>query len=112
MQHAEFDYLKQVAGKYGGFYAVSEFEGFVDTVTPEQVRELSAAYEAIAARGDAAALSRWIDDCFEFRAKVSKLELDFSYQVRQLLLLFLYLGDRGIRPFASRAVRYVVRCPD
>ncbi len=114
MHFPSFDYLRDVADKYGRFYAVKEFESFVDSVTDEQIRELSAAYHLINFRGDAPAISRWIDHCFEFRNNVPKLEFDFSSKVGQLLLLFQYLGDRGIQPFASRAVQYVeqTKAPD
>jgi hypothetical protein len=107
MEARDFEYLRDVARKYGGFYGVQEFESFVDHVSHEELRELCAAYETIDSRDDSFRISRWIDDCFERRGQIPKREFDFSSDVGQLLLLFDYFSRRGIQPFSSQKVEYV-----
>jgi hypothetical protein len=107
MEAKKFEYLRDVARKYGGFYGVQEFESFIDHVSDEQLKELRAAYETIDSRDDSFRISRWIDDCFERRGQITKTEFNFSSDVGQLLLLFDYLSRRGIQPFSSEKVEYV-----
>ena len=102
-----FEYLRIVAGKYGNFYGVPEFESFVANMTAEQLQELRTAYEAIRSRDDSFRISRWTDECFERQKEIPKLERDFARQVGQLLVLFRYLARAGTAPFSSEEVGHI-----
>ncbi len=106
-EESGFEYLWEAAGKYGNFYAVDEFESFVDNVTEGQLKELRTAYEAIGSRDDSFRISRWMDDCFERRWTMPKRGSDFSMRVHQMFVLFKYFLERGIAPFDSEKVQYI-----
>jgi hypothetical protein len=104
---AEFDYLDDVARKYGDFYLSHEFDDFIQRATEGDLEALRIVYEEIDKRGDAYRLSRWIHGCLFSTSKPTPRELRFAQRIGQLFVLFDHLGEHGIAPFSSGKVAYI-----
>lgn len=103
----EFDYLREVAQKYGMFYSGKDLDEFSAQLTQEQKKELGAAYEEIDKRQDAYRLSRWIHGCKFEDKRPGFHELRFAQQLGQLFVVFDQLAGREMAPFASRRVAFI-----
>lgn len=101
----EFDYLEEVAAKYGTCWLAEEFDAFLVAINEEQLGELRQAYDLIDKKEDAFRISRWLDSCLA--THVSYRERQFSQQIGSLLNLFSHLGRNNVSPFANRKVRYI-----
>jgi hypothetical protein len=101
----QFDYLREVAVKYGDLARIRDAtDQFIHNLTEEQRSELASAHELIERRGDAPRISEWFYRC-------AKSESGFAIQVRGLFKLFERLGEKDIRPFSSRTVQFVEEPP-
>lgn len=106
----EFDYLRDIARKYGDFYFQDDINAFARSVTPAQLAELAAAYDKIDAKDHAYAISRWIQRCLYDKAiRVDNREKRFAQRLGQLFVLFDHLGESGLRPFSSGKVAFIER---
>ena len=102
-----FQYLSSVAEKYGidDVQVNIRREPFMDSLTPAQLAELGEIYKEIERRGDAYAISEWLDSF--------PLGTQNQHDYRRMWLLFMlfdHLEKRGIQPFASGKV-YLYEMP-
>jgi hypothetical protein len=102
-----FQYLRDVAKKYGTFYLTEEFDRFIGSATDQQLAELEHAYNTIDARGDCEKISRWVDYALFQGGEVRPEEVSFAQGVGQLFALFRHLGDHDISPFSTRKVQFI-----
>ena len=111
MEHThEFEYLREVAQKYGLLYGVDELDAAADNMTPERLQELRDVYAIICSGDNRSRIERWIGDSLERRGKISKREFDFAMGVGQVFVLFDYLVRRGIQPFCDEETEYSHPC--
>lgn len=100
-----FQYLRVWASRYG-LRGLTVYFGrqppLEKLASRGELVELRAAYEIIAERGDAAAISAW---CLSVRAGTAANEA--KEHIRGLLLLFERLADRGLPPFTDGRVRFI-----
>jgi hypothetical protein len=100
-----FLYLQNWASKYGLQGLTVNFgklSPLATLVTIMEIPELRAAYEEIAKREDAPAISEW---CLSVRPETPDYEA--KERIRGLMLLFERLADRGIPPFIDGRVRFL-----
>ena len=99
-----FQYVQAWASKFG-LRGLTVYFGeqppLEKLASPEELSELRAAYEEIASRNDAAAISAW---CLSIRPQTPANEP--KEHIRGLLLLFEKLSDRGLAPFSDGRVRF------
>src|SRR5438128_2260772 len=101
-----FNYLVDVATRYGNMYVADEFKTFIAEASAKELEELGQVYEEIERREDTAEISRWIDRCHAQRSTDASA-FRLSCSVQQLFVLFQFLANSGIAPFSSREVSYV-----
>ena len=101
----EFHYLRPWADRFGLRGLTVHFGDqppLSKLASPSELVELRQAYEVLAERDDALAISQW---CWSIPAQTPAVEVREA--IRGLLLLFERLSDRGLEPFTDGRVRYV-----
>lgn len=98
--HTRFDYLADVAAKYGSddLLILQRKQGVIDALSVSDLAMLAEAYEEIARRDDNKALSDHVKPPVADKKR---------RQLLMLVILFKDLADRGIEPFSSRKVQLV-----
>jgi hypothetical protein len=107
----DYDYLSDVASKYGEMYFVDELNDFVENLNREQLSELEIAYKIIRSKEDGFAISEWLQEVSQDERKRPRQEVIFARRVGRLFVLFARLADAGILPFSTREVRYFESVP-
>ena len=109
MLDTRFEYLREVAAKYGVDQIRVDNGGrsldvhrFIHALGPDQLQELAEAYYEIARREDSSLISKWT---------LGAMETPEQQQLFLLFCLFQRLGDYGFEPFNTREVKLVEKKP-
>lgn len=98
----DFEYLKNMADRFGTLYFIDDFEAAIRILTESELAELRDVYQEVSRREDWYEVSRWIDASVCNRSNQMSREVrQFAARVGQLFVLFRRLEQNGIEPFAS-----------
>jgi hypothetical protein len=104
-----FHYLRNVVldnrpGDLGGARYDPKLERHIgpgETVTAEELSDLTRVYEELCRRNDNIAILEWLDDAFKAEKRT---ERDAAWYIQGLLFLFQELAELKVTPFSGRTI--------